>query len=209
MAEVIADDMDLVPIGDLEAHPQNPNEGDVEAIGESIRANGFYKPLQAQRSTGRILTGHHSWYAAQAEGIAEVPVVWLDVDDPTALRIMLADNRTASLATVNDRLLAEALASLDVLAGSGYDEVDLEAIRAAVDALAPLSNGGPTDRQETAGKLAREFGVPPFSILDTRQGYWQERKREWLALGLRSELGRGGALTYVSPTRPTRCPSRS
>lgn len=38
--------------------------------------------------------------------------------------------------------------------------------------------------------LADRFIVPPFSILDTRQGYWQNRKRAWLALGIESELGR-------------------
>lgn len=40
--------------------------------------------------------------------------------------------------------------------------------------------------------LADRFVVPPFSILDTRQGYWQEHKRQWLALGIQSEVGRGG-----------------
>lgn len=39
--------------------------------------------------------------------------------------------------------------------------------------------------------LADRFLVPPFSVLDTRQGYWQERKRQWLALGIQSEVGRG------------------
>jgi len=39
--------------------------------------------------------------------------------------------------------------------------------------------------------LAERFVVPPFSVLDARQGYWQERKRAWLALGIQSELGRG------------------
>lgn len=39
--------------------------------------------------------------------------------------------------------------------------------------------------------LADRFLVPPFSVLDARQGYWQKRKREWLALGIRSEIGRG------------------
>jgi hypothetical protein len=34
--------------------------------------------------------------------------------------------------------------------------------------------------------------VPPFSVLDARQGYWQERKRAWLSLGIQSEVGRGG-----------------
>lgn len=194
---VLAEQIVLVPVAELQAHPLNPNEGDVDAIRASIRANGFYSPIEAQLSSGTVLTGHHSWYAAQAEGLAEVPVVWLDVDDATALRIMLADNRTASLATINERLLADALAALDELEGSGYDELDLAAIRAAADAAFGGLGGGapaPTDRQATAGALAREFGCPPFSVLDTRQGYWQERKREWLALGLRSELGRGDVM---------------
>jgi hypothetical protein len=39
--------------------------------------------------------------------------------------------------------------------------------------------------------LADRFLVPPFSVLDARQGYWQARKRAWLALGIQSELGRG------------------
>ena len=39
--------------------------------------------------------------------------------------------------------------------------------------------------------LATRFGVPPFSVLNAREGDWQERKRRWLALGIRSELGRG------------------
>lgn len=39
--------------------------------------------------------------------------------------------------------------------------------------------------------LAERFLVPPFSVLDARQGFWQERKRGWLALGIQSELGRG------------------
>jgi hypothetical protein len=39
--------------------------------------------------------------------------------------------------------------------------------------------------------LSDKFVVPPFSVLDTRQGYWQARRREWLALGIRGELGRG------------------
>jgi hypothetical protein len=43
--------------------------------------------------------------------------------------------------------------------------------------------------------LARRFVIPPFTVLDARAGYWQERKREWLELGIKSELGRGGDLS--------------
>ncbi len=40
-------------------------------------------------------------------------------------------------------------------------------------------------------KMAESFTVPPFSVLDARQGLWQNRKRAWIALGIKSELGRG------------------
>ena len=42
-----------------------------------------------------------------------------------------------------------------------------------------------------AGSLAERFMIPPFSVLNARGGWWQERKAAWLALGIQSELGRG------------------
>jgi hypothetical protein len=54
----------------------------------------------------------------------------------------------------------------------------------------------PTGSAEARKSLAERFIIPPFSVFDTRQGYWQTRKRQWLALGIKSELGRGGAMTY-------------
>src|SRR5213079_1074313 len=56
---------------------------------------------------------------------------------------------------------------------------------------------GPAEARQT---LAEKFGVPPFSVLDARQGYWQERKRAWIALGIQSELGRGGNQLDMSAT---------
>lgn len=42
----------------------------------------------------------------------------------------------------------------------------------------------------------KEYKVPPFSLLDTRQEYWQERRRAWLRFGMQSEIGRDEKLTY-------------
>lgn len=36
--------------------------------------------------------------------------------------------------------------------------------------------------KEEHGKLEDKFVVPPFTILDTRQGYWRERKEVWRGL---------------------------
>ena len=37
-------------------------------------------------------------------------------------------------------------------------------------------------KEEAKNRLQDKFIVPPFSVLDTRQGYWQERKRDWKEL---------------------------
>jgi hypothetical protein len=46
------------------------------------------------------------------------------------------------------------------------------------------------DVEQTHLTLADRFLIPPFSILDARGGYWQQRKRAWLDIGITSELGR-------------------
>jgi len=38
--------------------------------------------------------------------------------------------------------------------------------------------------------LRDKFIEPPFSVLDTKQGNWQRRKKEWKRIGMRSEVGR-------------------
>lgn len=50
------------------------------------------------------------------------------------------------------------------------------------------------------GSLSERFVLPPFSILDTRQGDWQNRKRKWVELGIRSELGRGDNTVQTTTT---------
>lgn len=44
--------------------------------------------------------------------------------------------------------------------------------------------------------LNDRFIIPPFSVFDTRQGYWQERKNKWKELGIKSEIGRDENLTF-------------
>lgn len=56
---------------------------------------------------------------------------------------------------------------------------------------------GEVIKPKASGPVAERFTLPPFTILDARTGEWQERKRAWTAIGLKSELGRGqGLLAY-------------
>ena len=48
---------------------------------------------------------------------------------------------------------------------------------------------------ETKGDLKKDFGANPFTILDTKDGLWQARKKKWISMGIKSEVGRE-AVTY-------------
>lgn len=52
-----------------------------------------------------------------------------------------------------------------------------------------LLNKHDGNEQETIipSSLKDSFIFPPFSILDTRSGVWQERKRKWLSIGFNSQ----------------------
>jgi hypothetical protein len=63
------------------------------------------------------------------------------------------------------------------------------------DALAQLASEAKEiiASQEESATLSEKFGAAPFSVLNAREGWWQERKRAWLALGIKSECGRDAA----------------
>lgn len=111
---------ELVPVGKLREHPQNPRRGVVEVIDESIEANGWYGAVVAQRSTGYILAGNHRFRVAKKRGAKEIPTIWRDVDDEAAVRILLVDNKSADAGGYDEELLDELLSGLETLDGTGY-----------------------------------------------------------------------------------------
>lgn len=48
---------------------------------------------------------------------------------------------------------------------------------------------------EEFNDLKKEFGANPFTVLDTKDGLWLAKKRRWISIGLKSEVGRDAA-TY-------------
>lgn len=180
----------------LEYHPQNPNVGDGDAIRASIESNGFYGALVVQASTNYVLAGNHRLEAAIDAGYKTVPVVFVDVDDEQALKIMLADNRIGQLAEPDEELLAELLSDLaatDNLEGTGYDQIDVDEILA----MAAQNIGGEGGQQKDLGSLARRYVVPPFSVLRMDSVDWQDRKRMWTErCMLNGDASREGAEAY-------------
>ena len=125
------------PLNTLQPYHQNPRRGDTQAIADSLERNGQYRPILA---------------AAQQLGWKTIATYTIDVDDETATRIVLADNRTADLGTYDDDTLLELLDTIDHdLDGTGYTYDDLEALQA-------LNAGAPTLED-----LEAEYGEPQAS----------------------------------------------
>jgi len=51
-----------------------------------------------------------------------------------------------------------------------------------------LNFGGNTE--EARKTLAERFIIPPLSVFRVASGYWQQRKKAWISLGIQSEKGR-------------------
>jgi hypothetical protein len=146
-------------------HPQNPRRGDDKAVERSIDTNGWYGAIVAQASTNLILAGHTRRRVLSQAGEQKGPVLWVDCDDETALRILLADNRTAELATWDEAGLLDILQPLDpeALLTMGFVTDDLDVLRRAVDA----SGARPSD----ADNEWAAAGMPEYGSEDKTGAY--------------------------------------
>ena len=184
----LADTAELVAVDDLRFYPGNARLHDDDLLMESLATHGQYKALTVQRSTSYVLAGNGTLHAAHALGWTHVAVSWLDCDDHQARKIVAVDNAASDRARNDEAALAELLGGLaGDYVGSGFDQPDLDRLLASLDT--PLQLDLPGGGSEGLN-LSDRFGIPPFTVLDARRGWWRERKREWLGLGIQSELGR-------------------
>jgi len=141
-----------VPVAELRLYPGNPRRGDVAAIAESLRHHGQYRPVVVNRRGKVVLAGNHVVEAARTLGWVEVAAVFIDVGARQARRIVLADNRTADLATYDPEALLALLEELPDLAGTAYDEDALAELLAEVR---PVELPGPEEEVPAAPQQPR------------------------------------------------------
>ena len=173
---------DLIPD---QANARSHDERNITAIAGSLQRFGQQKPIVVD-SAGVVRAGNGTLYAAKSLGWETIATVRTDLENAEAAAYAIADNRTAELAEWDNEVLALTLDQLDgeTLDATGFDEAEIAAL---LKDLEPPGEGA----GEAAQKLADRFMLPPFSVLNAREGAWQERKRAWIGLGIKSELGRG------------------
>lgn len=173
-------------------HPQAQQRA-MEGVLSEI---GWVQQVIVNRTTGHLVDGHMRVQAALRAGAATVPVVYVELTADEESTILATFDPITALA-VADAAQLEALLQETSTGDAALQQMlaDLAAAEGIVDPDRPLDDGlpAPEPMPEPAERpsLADRFGVPPFSVLDARQGYWQERKRRWMAYGIQSELGRG------------------
>ncbi len=109
-------------------YPTNPRRGDIDAIASSLTAHGQYRPIVVQASTKFVLAGNHTLKAAKKLGWKKIKAVLVDVDENTAKKIVLADNRLTDLAQYNEPLLKSLLQALPDLEGTGFTDAEMQSL---------------------------------------------------------------------------------
>lgn len=174
---------------------------DIRAARAAIDEYGWTYPILVDESL-TVIAGHRRLAAAMLEPAFEtVPVmqaVGWSAEQIKAYRLW--DNKSTLSGGWDEGLLRAELGELQAvnfdLSFTGFDLSELNVFGAP----AALGGDGVGDEKKPAGSLSDKFWAVPFSVLNAREGWWQDRKRAWLALGIESEVGRGENLLKMSDT---------
>ena len=162
----------------------------IDQIAASIEGFGSNDPVAVWDSPEgtKIVEGHGRVIAAKKLGLEKLPAIRLD---------HLTDGQRRAYTHVHNQLTMNTGWDFDKL-GIDLEELDFDFGEFGFDLDMDTDMGDEPGEPEAgeeshAGSLTERFGIAPFSVLNARSGEWAERKRAWMSLGIRSELGRGGS----------------
>lgn len=165
-------------------------EAGMELLENSINEVGVIESISVTKQ-GTIISGHARKEKFDKKGFVPKEIILAENEYPVIVRNDIEDNTDTyykaqilanTTAHQNYNLDAE---EIEVIAEE-YD-LDLEELGIEVE---DVNLNGPIETQNKKGALEERFLIPPFSVLDSKLGRWQNRKRWWLNKGIKSELGR-------------------
>lgn len=164
MNELKIEYLELKDLKEYDKNARKHQDNDINAIVKSIEKFGFSDPIGVWGEDNTIVEGHGRLQAAKKLKLDKVPVIHLDhLTDEQRRAYAIAHNRTAELSSWLEDVLNEELSNI----------TDIDMSEFGFD-LNRIENDMPTEEHNS---LTDKFIAPPFSILDTRQGYWQDRKK--------------------------------
>jgi hypothetical protein len=201
-----------IKISDFHQDDRNFNKHTPEGMNlleKSIKKVGVIESFTVSSDDKIISDNARQEKISEVLGDAEPIVVETDGSRPVVLR--RTDIRSGAKQFHEAALLANTTAKqnifldIDLIQEVAVDEFDIDIVELGVDCLDGLDLDGLAKNDPgKIGNLIGQFIIPPFSILDTKNGKWQERKSGWLSLGIKSEVGRDDNLTYSNSAQPPR-----
>lgn len=101
----------MIPRSKLEPHPDNPRKdlGDLTELAASIKRSGLLQNLTVVPSPGfpdkyRIVIGHRRFAASEIAGLDELPCSIEEMDMPTQIATMIAENMQRNDLTLTDQV---------------------------------------------------------------------------------------------------------
>ena len=170
-----------------EYNPRQLTQEQYKNLSDSITRFGLVDPIIINKNDERkniIIGGHQRVKVAKDLNIKEVPVIEIDLEYEKERELNVRLNKNTGEWDMDS--LANFF-ELDELIDWGFNESEI-----ILDI--------PDEPIVKPKKLAEKFIVPPFSVLDARQGYWRDRKKSWIDVGIQSELGRDSNLLGLSET---------
>jgi len=89
----------MLDVESIVANPNQPrrafDEADLDALSQSIRANGVLSPILVRASGAEryeIIAGERRWRACKLAGMRQIPALVREADDPQALELALLEN---------------------------------------------------------------------------------------------------------------------
>ena len=207
--------LDLDLLTDFQGNLKDLAEEDYQRLKKDILDLGFSEPVSVWLSpdgTHNILNGHQRVKALRRmrdEGFAidGVPASMI-----LAESLQQAKRKVLSLTSQFGRMTGQGLRDFieeaqipiqEINENYRFQEIDMPRF---IEEFFPqnyfVPEGDPVDHKPETKPvtMAERFLVPPFSVLDARQGYWRARKAQWLGMGIQSEVGRGSNLLGMSDT---------
>lgn len=131
----------IVRVEELNPNPLNPNQHDeaqVKLLSEVITSTGWRVPITVSKRSNMIVRGHGRLEAAKLAGLREVPVDFQEyANDAEEFSDLLADNRLAELACIDNVMLCDVFEHIDSgevpFELTGYTQADYMNIAAALD----------------------------------------------------------------------------
>ncbi len=162
-------------------NPRTISEKSMEGLRASLGRFGLADNIAWNKRTGNIVGGHQRYKVLVESGVKEVDVVEVDLDESEEVALNISLNNPHIQGEFEDDGLKGLLDTLQIGVSDTFSGMGLEALHKALQ---------PPERNMHSDALTRAFLFPPFSILSARQGDWAERKRQWISLGIKSEVGR-------------------